>query len=301
MGNYSIKDLEKLSGIKAHTLRIWEQRYGIIAPERTDTNIRFYNDEDLRNLLNIALLNNHGIKISKISEMSAAEIEKEILAITETGSDQSGFIESLTIAMIELDENKFEKIISNGILKFGFEQTMLQIIHPFLVRIGVMWQVGSIKPAQEHFISNLIRQKIISAIDGQHINQGAVTPKYLLFLPEGELHELSLLFISYFIRARNMKVIYLGQNVPFDDVVSTCKTYHPDFLLTIFTTYPVKSGVTDFIHRLSYSFKKQRIIISGFRVLDYAAKLPANISILKELKDILSFIQANQIQSARKN
>lgn len=301
MAQYSIKDLEKLSGIKAHTLRIWELRYGIITPNRTDTNIRYYDDNDLRSLLNIALLNQHGIKISKISGMTPAEIEKEIVAITETSKDVTGFIEALTIAMIEVNEQKFEKVISNAVLKFGFEKTMIEIIHPFLVRIGVMWQVGSIKPAQEHFISNLIRQKLISAIDGQHVESGNNSPKFLLYLPEGEMHELSLLFLSFFIRARHMHVTYLGQSVPFEDIVSVSQTYEPDYIVSIFTTYPAVNHLAEYIKKLSSGLKKQKIILSGYRTLDFKEKIPTNVIMLKQMQDILSFIQSCQIDAAHKN
>ncbi len=301
MAQYSIKDLEKLSGIKAHTLRIWELRYGIITPNRTDTNIRYYDDNDLRSLLNIALLNHNGFKISKISGMTSAEIENEILSITETGKDVTGFIEAFTIAMIELNEQKFEKVIGNGILKFGFEKTMIEIIHPFLVRIGLMWQVGSIKPAQEHFISNLIRQKLISAIDGQHVQIGNNSPKFLLFLPEGETHELSLLFLSYFIRARNMQVIYLGQSVPFEDIVSISEIYSPDYLLSIFTTYPSINDLSGYINDLSSRLKKQKIILSGYRSLDFKGEIPVNAVTLKQIKDILSFLQNCQVEVSLKN
>ena len=162
--NYSIKDLEHLSGIKAHTIRIWEQRYRLFTPQRTDTNIRYYTDRDLKLLLNVSLLKDNGFKISKIADMPYDEIVKEVAGISDRFGDDEQ-IATLTLAMIDMDEVRFEKVMANNILKRGFENTMKKLIFPFLHRIGVLWMTGSIVPAQEHFISNLIRQKIVTAID----------------------------------------------------------------------------------------------------------------------------------------
>lgn len=158
MRTYSIKDLEQLSGIKAHTLRIWEQRYNLLSPKRTETNIRYYDDEDLKLILNVALLNDNGFKISKIVSMDRPEMRDEVMHLTERSLTHDDQIHALTISMIEMDEERFDKILSINILKLGFEQTMMNIIYPFMSKIGVLWQTGAINPAQEHFISNLVRQ-----------------------------------------------------------------------------------------------------------------------------------------------
>jgi DNA-binding transcriptional MerR regulator len=155
VSNYSIKDLEQLSGIKAHTLRIWEQRYNLLCPKRTDTNIRYYDDQDLKLILNVALLNDNGFKISKIASMEPSEMREEVMKLTERTLTHDDQIHALTISMIEMDEDRFDKILSTNILKLGFEQTMMNIIYPFMSKIGVLWQTGAINPAQEHFISNL--------------------------------------------------------------------------------------------------------------------------------------------------
>jgi DNA-binding transcriptional MerR regulator len=165
MGKYSIKELEQLSGIKAHTIRIWEKRHKLIEPQRTDTNIRFYSDEDLKKIINVSLLNNNGVKISKIAGMSFEDMTKKILEMSESKSEATVFIDQLVIAMVDMEEDRFEKILSTLILRFGFERSVIEVIYPFLEKIGVLWQTKNINPAQEHFISNLIRQKIIVAID----------------------------------------------------------------------------------------------------------------------------------------
>ncbi|MEO1438593.1 MAG: MerR family transcriptional regulator [Bacteroidota bacterium] len=233
MAIYSIKDLEKLSGIKAHTIRIWESRYGVINPQRTKTNIRYYSDNDLKLLLNIALLRKNGIRIAKIASMSEEEVARKVAAISEVNFEHGTQLDALTISMIEMDEYKFDRIISTNIDQLGFERTMIEIVTPFLDKLSVLWLTGSINPAQEHFISCLIRQKIIAAIDREPISLGADSPKFLVFLPDGETQELSLLFLHYLLKVRKNRVIYLGQNIPFEDLKTVIQIHKPDYLYTM--------------------------------------------------------------------
>ncbi len=284
MSNYSIKDLEQLSGIKAHTLRIWEQRYNLLKPKRTDTNIRYYDDVDLKLILNVAMLNTHGIKISKIAAMSSNDISQEIIRLTDQSMDHNDQIQALTICMIEMDEDRFEKVLSTNILKLGFEETVLDVIYPFLSKIGVLWQTGAINPAQEHFISNLIRQKLIVAIDGQMGKSQGKT--FMLFLPEGELHELSILFSSYLIKKHGHKVIYLGQSTPQIDLISVYKIQQPDYLLTIITSSPSGDKVQDYLNMLGKEFRNSEIFISGLQALDQSLSIPSNLRLLKYAKEI---------------
>ncbi len=288
MRNYSIKDLEQLSGIKAHTLRIWEQRYNILTPKRTETNIRYYDDNDLKIILNVALLNDNGFKISKIAKMDLDEIKAEVLKLTDRSFTYDDQIHALIITMVELDEDRFEKIISTNILKIGFELTMMNIIYPFLSKIGVLWQTGSIHPGQEHFISNLVRQKLIVAIDGQMYNGGG--KKFLLFLPEGELHEISLLFSSYLLKSSGHKVYYLGQNTPDEDLNAVYKVHKPDFLVTVITTSPSSENIQEYLNSLSDRFSESEILISGYQVLGQDLKISSNIHVMQYLKDIKEYL-----------
>ncbi|WKN30588.1 MerR family transcriptional regulator [Porifericola rhodea] len=301
MSNYSIRDLEQLSGIKAHTLRIWEQRYQFIIPKRTETNIRYYDDKDLKLVLNIALLKDNGFKISKIAGMSDEDMLNEVLRLTERNLRYPDQIHALTLAMIDLDEDRFEKIMSTNILKLGFESTMINVIYPFLSKIGVLWQTGSINPSQEHFITNLIRQKLIVAIDGQFVSNAESQHKYLLYLPEGELHEITLLFLCYLIKARHNKVIYLGQNLPFEDLVSVNNVHRPDFILTIFTTSPSSDQVEDYMDKLSKTFKDTQILLSGYQVIGQNLKTPDNIKIFARIDHIVQFVENNKLQKVSSN
>ncbi|HEX8549673.1 MAG TPA: MerR family transcriptional regulator, partial [Cytophagaceae bacterium] len=192
---YSIRDLEIITGIKAHTLRIWEQRYSFLVPSRTDTNIRYYSGNQLRELLNICVLYNHGVKISQIAKLDQASIANKVNSIIKDEPSLAGQVDLLIIAMVELDEIKFHKTLEANIAKLGLSESVESIIFPFLRKIGFMWQTGAINPAQEHFITNLIRQKIIAEID-KYPPAGSET-KAVLFLPENEMHEISILYYWY--------------------------------------------------------------------------------------------------------
>ena len=295
MSTYSIKDLEQLSGIKAHTLRIWEQRYQLITPKRTETNIRFYDDDDLKLILNIALLRDNDHKISKIASMTQAEMHEEILRLTEKTLRYPDQIHVLTLSMINLDEVRFEKIVANNVHKLGFESTMINIIYPFLSKIGVLWQTGSINPAQEHFVANLIRQKLIVAIDSIPITPYPDAHKYLLYLPEGELHEITLLFIHYLIRIRENRVLYFGQNLPFNDLQSIYDIHHPDFIVTVITTSPPTHEVQEYVDKLAKSFPEATILLSGYQVVGQDIHLPYHVRIFTGIEQITDFIEEHHL------
>ena len=290
MSNYSIRDLEQLSGIKAHTLRIWEQRYNIIAPKRTDTNIRLYDDQDLKLVLNISLLKEHGYKISEISKLSLDEMNGEVLAIADRKLNYPDQIHALTLSMIDLDEDRFEKIVGTNFLQFGFENTMINIIYPFLSRIGTLWTTGSIGSAQEHFITHLIRQKIIVAIDGQVVKNRLDSKRFMLYLPEGELHEINLLFASYLIRARNHRVIYLGQTLPFQELVFAYEVHKPDYIFTAITSSPPNDEIQSYVTRLCKQFPNCHLLLTGYQVIGQDIQTEANGTIINKIDDLLSLL-----------
>ncbi|MDQ3393754.1 MAG: MerR family transcriptional regulator [Bacteroidota bacterium] len=298
MATYSIKDLEHLSSIKAHTLRIWEQRYNFLNPKRTDTNIRYYDDQDLKLILNVSLLKENGYKISKIAKMSSGAIQEEVLNLTQQNLRYPDKIQALTLAMIDLDEDKFEKLMANNVLQLGFESTMINVIYPFMTKVGLLWQAGTINPAHEHFISNLVRQKLIVAIDGQFIPKDSAAKKYLLFLPEGEYHEIPILFTSYLLRARGNNVVYLGQNLPLNDLKIVFDVHQPDYLFTFMTAFPVQSQLQGYIDRLSIQFKQSTILISGNQVVNNEITLPKNTFILDKVDDFIKLMEENKYRKA---
>jgi MerR family transcriptional regulator, light-induced transcriptional regulator len=292
--NYSIKDLENLTGIKAHTIRIWEKRYKIVNPQRTSTNIRYYTDNDLKKILNVSILNRHGYKISTIANLPNNQLNEKIININNQTFDSDAQVESLIVSMIDLDEKKFEKDLNRMIINLGFEETFNQVLIPFFEKVGVLWQIGTINPGQEHFMTNLIRQKTIVAIDGVVPMQNPDHPKtFVLYLPEGELHEIGLLFYSYLIQKIGHKVIYLGQMVPFEDLIYIVNSQNPYGIVTFITSSLAKDAVSDHVSKLSMCFSDKQIFVSGhqFRINDIP--LPDNIHLITNSLQLKELLQNN--------
>lgn len=280
MGAYTIRELENLSGIKAHTIRIWEKRYGLIAPQRTSANIRTYCDTELKKLLNVSILNRNGLKISKIAQLSQDEIITKIDQYTREVTSTESQVESMTVAMIDFDEYRFEQILARSIIQYGFEDTITRVIYPFFVRVGLMWQMGSINPAQEHFISNLVRQKFFVAIDGLVGDNKPGARRFVFFLPEGEFHEIGLLFFCYLTKKRGHHTLYLGQSMPLGDLSEVSKIYQFDYLLTAFTSSYGGKDMAKYVNTLATRFSDKTIFISGSRISDLTIEPPPNVSLI---------------------
>jgi DNA-binding transcriptional MerR regulator len=248
-----------LTGINAHTLRKWETRYSVIEPERTDTNIRYYSDNQLKKLLNISLLTRNGFRISKIDKMSETEIHD---AVTNQISDESYEIEinALIASMLDMDEVAFNSVLKTLIMEKGLLTTTTDIIYPFLNQVGVLWGVNKVMPAQEHLISSLIKRKMFSAIDLLPYPQDNAR-KLVMFLTEYEHHELGLLLGYYIARELGWKVYYLGQNVPVNNLKQVIEDVNPDALFTMFVT-PIHKTILPKIDDLC-SFSNTPLLVSG--------------------------------------
>lgn len=289
---YSIKDLEILSNIKSHTIRIWEKRYNVLNPERTDTNIRYYTNDDLKRLLNISFLNKHGIKISKIMEMSEEEVLTTVqsLNLSQSDNDNDTLIENLMVAMIDLNEPYFRKTLDASTENLGLEKTITEIVFSFFHRIGVMWQTGVINPAQEHFVSNIVRQKIIAATDLLPCAPAQELPKLLLFLPENELHELSLLMCNYSLRKRKYTTIYLGQAVPLGSLQRIIEITSPDFLVCSITNTMNNLDVGGMLEIICQKFSG-KVFVSGHAIREYKGLLPENCQKFDRFEDLIRKIK----------
>ncbi len=291
---YFIKDIENITGIKAYTLRIWEQRYGMLVPKRTETNIRYYEEDDLKYMMNIAILNVHGIKISHIAQMDRDEVQRKTLSISENNTGQQAQIATLTSAMFDFDEREFNKTLSINILQLGMEQTTTQIIFPFLQHLGVMWLSGTIHIAHEHFITNLIKQRIFVAIDQLNIIPNANAKKFLLFLPNGENHELSLLLASYLLRANGKNVIYLGTSTPLEDLNKIHKLHNPDYVFCALTNPNSSMPVQVYLNTLSRSWPNTQILVTGSQVVKRRdLKIPENCRVISDPTSFLHFLETN--------
>lgn len=256
---YSIKELEHLSGIKAHTIRAWESRYALISPERTETNIRYYTDSDLKRLLNVAVLVQGGARISKVAEMTDAEMKE---AVVNTGNYEANFnsyVNALKAAMLDYNDQAFDAVVSRCIIKYGAEKALLQIVGAFIKEVGLLWQVGAIRVSHEHFASNLLKMKLFSLVD-QAIRDrsGSAKGGYVLYLPANELHELSLLYLYYVLVSKGHRVIYLGQDIPLSYLPEvTNKTGIVNFV-SVFTTSPHVTQVTEYLQQIVEVFPKNQ-------------------------------------------
>jgi len=266
LSKYSIKDVERLCGIKAHTIRIWEQRYGLIKPERTDTNIRYYSNEELKKLLNVSLLLKHGTKISHICQLSQDEIGKRITEIEQTEKTQEQFydfnIDQLLLAMVDFNEIRVNKLIDGSIQKFGMEPSMYNLLIPFLSKVGIMWRTGEINVMQEHFTTNIIRQKIICSTERLPSSIAGLDESYLLFLPNNETHEIGLVFANYLIKKSGKRVLYAGQSLPVEDVVEFSNRHYPKYLLAFFSAGYNKNSQRTYIKTLSENIKYAKILVA---------------------------------------
>ena len=285
---FTIKELESLSGIKAHTIRIWEQRYNFLKPLRTTTNIRKYNNEELKTLLTVALLNKYGYKISQIDEMPNDERVSALLKLQEPEAKDRYLVNELIGFMIDLKSIEFEERLNQHIKDNGLSES-INIIFQFLEKVGLLWQSNKVNPAQEHIAANIIRQKIISAIDQfpVHVND---QPLVLLFLPEYEHHELGLLFVYYLFKKKGIASVYLGANVPLKDLEYIVAAKRPRFLYTHLTSFPRQLHFEKFLQQLSVQSGETKILVSGAMVSNYTKALPPNIILLQSFLQVNSFI-----------
>ncbi len=289
MNSFTIKDLENLSGIKAHTIRIWEQRYSFIKPGRTGTNIRYYSNEELKKILNVALLNKYGFKISHIDKMAEGEMREKILALNQAEAVQERIVNDLIQCMVDIDMEKLEQVLDKHIATKGIERTITQIIFPFLERIGILWLTNHINPAQEHLVSNIIRQKLITGIDSISTSL-KVNKTVLLFLPEGEYHEMGLLFVNYLLKSRGVATIYLGSNIPLKDVDYVVKLKKPDFLYVHLTTVGQNFNFDKFITNVSQRFPSIPVVVSGQLTNTYQKKIHPPLTFIKSLAGVMEFV-----------
>jgi len=289
MHAFTIKDLENLSGIRAHTIRIWEQRYSFLNPNRTDTNIRFYSNEELKTLLNIALLNKNGYKISHIDKMSETDLGEKIRSLSSFEAQQERLLNELINYTVNLQTVEFEELLDVYITNNGIEKTVTQIIFPYLERIGILWVTSNINPAQEHLVTNIIRQKLMIGIETAN-TQCSINQTIALFLPEGEHHELGLLFMYYLLKVKGVKVIYLGSNVPIEDIKYIVSIKKPDLLYTHLTSVANHFNLEKFLNNVAQKIPTTPMVISGLLVQSYKKKMPENVRFMYSLQEVTGFI-----------
>ncbi len=287
---YSIKELESLSGIKAHTIRIWEQRYHFLRPSRTETNIRTYNNEELKTLLTVALLNKYGYKISRIDEMGAEQRNHAVMQLQQEEARQESLVNTLVGFMIDLKSADFEWELNQYIESKGIESLITEVMFHFLEKVGILWQTNRIIPVQEHIVSSIIRQKLVAAIDALPLVRHSHA-NFLLFLPEDEHHELGLLYVYYLLRRKGVAVIYLGANVPLKDIQFLMTVRKPNYFYIHLTSSPRQHSFQKFLATVTNAAPDARILISGSGIPP-AKQVPSqNVIFLNSLLEVQRFME----------
>ena len=297
MAMYHIKDIEHLSGIKAHTLRMWEKRYNVVEPKRTSTNIRYYDDEDLKKILNIAILNRNGYKISRIATLPDNSLNNELIHLSQKSDNHELQVGQLIKAMVDFDKDLFEKVFSRSIMQMGFQDTILKLIYSFFHRIGILWLTGNIDPSQEHFISNIVRQKIIAAIDSLPENRNLNNENFILYLPDGQWHEMGLLMCSYLIRKNGFSDIYLGSSLPLESVLKLVKNLAFSHIITTTSISKPQAEFNRELVTLSETYRDKTIFVGGLKENMQVENLPDNVRFMAHLDEFSNYLE--QLSSGR--
>lgn len=289
MNIFSIRDIENLSGIKAHTLRVWEQRYGIIKPNRKDSRHRQYDVEDLKRILRISHLYNQGFKISRIAEMSDADICRLTIEAQEEGRFDV-FINQLIEASIDYDEELFRRAVDAVIYHQGFENAMIQVVYPFLNKIGMLWLTGNIVPSQEHFATNIIRNKILLESSLLQASKSTSNKRYVLFCPPEEFHEIPLLFVQYCLKKRKVYTIFLGVNSSVGNLVDLFSRTQATHLFVHLTTNLSNFEPQQLLENLCATFPNVEVHAAG-KVFEILRMEQNNLRIFEQLPDFFRFIE----------
>lgn len=293
--SFSIKDLENLTGIKAHTIRIWEKRYNLLSPNRTDTNIRNYDLSSLQKLLNVSYLNNFGYKISKISLLDNIEIKQLVQEIAAKESTHSHAINAFKLSMLNFDQRLFYNTY-NGLEKTKtFKEIFEDVFIPLMQEIGLLWQTDTITTAHEHFITSLIRQKILVLTEQIQSTFSEPNDKtYVLFLPDNEVHELGIMYLNYLIVAKGYHSIFLGQSVPIDGLVDLLEYYDNLIFISYFTVKPEKEFLDSYLKDFETKLLKTKSV--KFKILGRMTEhidnenLSDQIEIYNSINNIISDI-----------
>lgn len=288
---FSIKDLENLSGVKAHTIRIWEKRYGILEPMRSSTNIRNYDTHNLQKLLNIVLLHNYGYKISRIAEHSSEKIESLVREIISEKSSKNHAINAFKMAMMNFDQVLFFKTYSNLLSEKSFREIFYEVMIPLMNEIGLLWQSGTITPAQEHFISYLIKQKLLVNTEKIQVLEPTRTDKiFVLYLPENEIHELGLMYLNYEILLNGYKTIYLGESVPVASLKDMKQYFDHIVYVSYLTVQPSRDAIDDYLKEIAAEImdaNSQVWMLGRMTQFIDVKQLPENMSIFNSITDLV--------------
>ncbi|ACU05908.1 regulatory protein MerR [Pedobacter heparinus DSM 2366] len=287
---YSISDIESLIGIKAHTIRAWETRYNLVPPKRTPTNIRYYDEDDLKMLLNIVALNENGYKISRIAKLSRQQVSDLVRQLDSDWGNESIQLLNLSDATLKYDENEFSRILTGCIDEMGLVKTMDLVLFPFMKRVGMLWQTGTIDPSHEHFASSLIRDKIIVKIDKLEKPRKKKVLRFVLFLPEAEMHETGLLFARYLLKKCGHETLYLGSEIPYADIKKVISGYKPDYAFIVLTSLNLGKDLNKIIEKVM-DYVEVPLLVAGSLISEFDILVKDRLTPLKNVCDMVEFLE----------
>ena len=290
MKNFSISDIEALIGIKAHTIRAWETRYNLVPPKRTATNIRYYGEDELKMLLNIVALNENGYKISKIAKMSQSQINNLVTQLKTDWKNDSMQMLHLSNATLAYDEQKFSEVLVGCVSEMGLTQTMDLVLYPFMKKVGMLWQTGTIDPSHEHFASNLIRERLIVEIDKLEVPVKQDAKRFILFLPEAEMHETGLLFTRYLLKKCGHEMLYLGPEIPYSDLKKVVDAYQPDYAFITLTSLNLGKNINKIIGKVMDNLDVP-LLVAGSLISEFDILVKDQLTPLKNVCDMVDFLE----------
>lgn len=290
MKNFSISDIEALIGVKAHTIRAWETRYNLVPPRRTPTNIRYYGEDDLKMLLNVVALNENGYKISKIAKMSHSQINNLVAQLKIDWKNDSMQLLHLSNATIAYDEKQFNKVLSGCVAEMGLINTMDHVLYPFMRKVGMLWQTGTIEPSHEHFASNLIRERLIVEIDRVDTVVKSDAKRFVLFLPEAEMHETGLLFTRYLLKKCGHEMLYLGPEIPYSDLKRVIESYKPDYAFITLTSLNLGKDINKIIGKVMDNLEVP-LLVAGSLISEFDILVKDQLTPLKNVCDMVDFLE----------
>jgi len=288
--NFSISDIEALIGIKAHTIRAWETRYNLVPPKRTATNIRYYGEDELKMLLNIVALNENGYKISKIAKMSQSQINNLVTQLKTDWKNDSMQMLHLSNATLAYDEQKFSEVLVGCVSEMGLTQTMDLVLYPFMKKVGMLWQTGTIDPSHEHFASNLIRERLIVEIDKLEVPVKQDAKRFILFLPEAEMHETGLLFTRYLLKKCGHEMLYLGPEIPYSDLKKVVDAYQPDYAFITLTSLNLGKNINKIIGKVMDNLDVP-LLVAGSLISEFDILVKDQLTPLKNVCDMVDFLE----------
>lgn len=296
MNFFSIRDIENLTGIKAHTLRIWEQRHRLFIPKRKKSKHRIYDNDDLKYILRVAFLYNNGYKISRIAGLSEEDICRLTLELRPGADNHDIFINQLTEAALDFDNARFEKALQHLIMHTGLEKSVLHVFFPLLKKIGQLWLAGKAMPAQEHFASAFIIKKILTASHSLEIPASNGRRRVLLFTPTGEQHEIPILFMQYMLRKNGISTLYAGKDIHHDvlkeigDQQEKLETGRITQVYFHMVTNFIRQDLAEYLQKISDLFPDKEILLAGSKTNGHISRIPGNVRLLKTTEDITKFI-----------